>query len=256
MSQTYFFIDECGDPEFFGKGKSLLVGTKGYQPLLILGMIETSNRKALYKAVNEFSNQILGDTLFKTIPSVSEPNWFLHAKNDHPEVRAEFFKFLRNRQDITFHAVIARKDLNIFRKKHNNNASEFYFDVIKHLLEPRLKSGNKYSIYLAQKPKSTNEKLIESIEKAIESSKKKQPFTDEISYTSTIEKSSFLPELSVVDYFLWALQRYIYKKEIRFWEAIEPSVGTVIDLYDGNSLYDANNLFRLKKTKEFEAILL
>lgn len=194
--------------------------------------------------------------LFKSIPSLSEPNWFLHAKNDHPEVRAEFFKFLRNRHDITFHAVIARKDLTIFRKKHNNNASEFYFDVIKHLLEPQLKSGSKYSIYLAQKPKSTNEKLIESIEKAIESSKKKQLFTDKIIYTSTIEKSNFLPELSVVDYFLWALQRYIYKKEMRFWEAIEPLVGTVVDLYDGNILYDAKNAFRLEKAKEFEAILL
>ncbi len=109
MSQTYFFIDECGDPEFFGKGKSLLVGTKGYQPLLILGMIETTNRKALYKAVNEFSNQILSDTLFKTIPSVSEPNWFLHAKNDHPEVRAEFLSFYETALILLFMQLLLVK---------------------------------------------------------------------------------------------------------------------------------------------------
>ncbi len=97
--------------------------------------------------------------------------------------------------------------------------------------------------------------MIDSIEKAIESSKKKQPFINEITYTSTIEKSSFLPELSVVDYFLWALQRYIYKKEIRFWEAIEPLVGSVIDLYDNHTQYDSQNLFRLEEAPLFEPIL-
>jgi hypothetical protein len=258
MSQPtqYFFIDECGDPEFFGKGKTLMVGTKGYQPLLILGLIETNDRKTLHKAVEVFCNEIKQDVLFKSIPSLSNPNWFLHAKNDHPEVRSEFFKFLRKCDGIRFHAVIARKNLSIFRKKHNNNASEFYFDVIKHLLEPQLKIGNRYSIYLSHKPKTTNEKLIDSIEKAIDSNKQKNSLQSPISYTSTIEKSNFLFELSVVDYFLWALQRYIYKKEMRFWEAIEPLVGTVVDLYDGNTLYDANNPFRLEKAKEFEAILL
>ena len=252
----YFFIDECGDPEFFGKGKSLLVGTKGYQPLLILGLIETSNRKALHKAVETFCNEIKQDVLYKSIPSLSEPNWFLHAKNDHPEVRSEFFKFLRSYEGIRFHAVIARKDLSIFRKKHNNNASEFYFDVVKHLLQPLLKTDKKYAIYLSHKPKSTNEKLIDAIEKAIDNNIRFKNLTTPISYTSTIEKSNFLCELSVVDYFLWALQRYIYKKEMRFWEAVEPSVGTVVDLYGGNTLYDTKNPFRLEKAREFEAILL
>lgn len=252
----YFFIDECGDPEFFGRGKTLLVGTKGYQPLLILGLIETSNRKILHKAVEAFCNELKQDVLFKSIPSLSQPSWFLHAKNDHPEVRSEFFKFLRRYEGIRFHAVIARKDLSIFRKKHHNNASEFYFDVIKHLLQPLIKTDNQYSIYLSHKPKSTNEKLIDAIEKAIDRNVQILNHSNPIPYTSTIEKSNFLFELSVVDYFLWALQRYIYKKEIRFWEAIEPSVGTVVDLYHGNTLYDANNPFRLEKAKEFEAILL
>lgn len=67
----YCFIDECGDPAFYGKGKRLLVGTAGYQPLLIMGMIETDNRKALSKAVREFSESILQDVLFRSIPSVS-----------------------------------------------------------------------------------------------------------------------------------------------------------------------------------------
>jgi hypothetical protein len=255
IKNCYCFIDECGDPEFYGKGKRLLVGTSGYQPLLIMGMIETDNRKALSKAVREFSESMLQDVLFRSIPSVKEPNWFLHAKNDHPEVRAEFFKFLRQYEGLKFHAVIARKDLSIFNRKHNNNSSEFYFDVIRKLLENHWSVDTKYHIYLAHKSKSTTEKLINSIERAIDGSNKRKRIIEQIDYQCTIEKSSFLPELSVVDYFLWALQRYIYKGERRFWETIEPSVGSVINLYDENKLYNEQNVFRLEKAPAFEPIL-
>ena len=47
LPKRYIFIDESGDPTFYGSGKKLLVGTEGFQPYLIIGMIETSNRKAL-----------------------------------------------------------------------------------------------------------------------------------------------------------------------------------------------------------------
>jgi virulence-associated protein VapD len=255
IPNRYFFIDECGDPEFFGKGKRLLVGTQGYQPLLIIGMIETDNRKKLNKAVGEFSESILQDVLFKSIPSIKESNWFLHAKNDHPEIRAEFFKFLRKYQGIRFHAVIARKDLSIFNRKHNNNASEFYFDVIRKLLENHWFEDIKYHIYLAHKSKTTTEKLINSIEKAIEGSNKKKEIIEQIDYNCTIENSSFLHELSVVDYFLWALQRYIYKGESHFGKLLNLLLKTVIDLYDNNKLYDKDNPFRLQKASKFEPIL-
>ncbi|MDZ7936101.1 MAG: DUF3800 domain-containing protein [Emticicia sp.] len=249
----YLFIDECGDPEFYGKGKRLLVDTIGFQPLLILGLIETNNRKTLQKAIIERKKEILNDTLFKTIPSVSEKDWFFHAKNDHPEVRAEFFKFIRNYEDIRFHAVIARKDVQRFARKHHANATEFYFDVIKNLLENQLDEDKKIVIYLAHKAKSTTERLIESIDKAIEAKQKKTGIIQKIDYTCTIEKSNFMPELSVVDYMLWALQRYIFKKESRFYEAIEHQVGSVTDLYDNQKLYDSHtNRFRLEQVLPFE----
>lgn len=249
--KTYHFIDECGDPEFYGKGKRLLVGTEGYQPLLIMGMVETTNRRALRKAIIEQREQILSDNLFKTIPSVSEDGWFFHAKDDHPEVRAEFFKFIRKYPDIRFHALIARKDIQLFARKHNNNATEFYFDVIKHLLEDSLKPNTQHNIYLAQKAKSTTEKLTNAIEKAIVSSNKKSGIEQNIAYNCTIEKSQSMPELSIVDYMLWALQRYIFKGERRFYETIEHQTVSIIDLYDNHKVYDAVESFRLDKAPKF-----
>ena len=52
--EKYVFIDESGDPAFYGRHKRLLVGTDGFQPYLIIGMIETENRRALRQSVVNF----------------------------------------------------------------------------------------------------------------------------------------------------------------------------------------------------------
>jgi len=58
QKKKYLFIDESGDPFFFGNRKKLLVGTEGFQPYLIIGVIETTDRKVLRKAVVGFMNSI------------------------------------------------------------------------------------------------------------------------------------------------------------------------------------------------------
>ena len=54
LLKQYLFIDECGDPNFYGKRHVPLAGTPGYQPLLMLGSLSTDNRRALRKAVLAF----------------------------------------------------------------------------------------------------------------------------------------------------------------------------------------------------------
>ncbi|GAB3988942.1 hypothetical protein GCM10028807_12700 [Spirosoma daeguense] len=256
MLERYFFIDESGDSEFYGKRKRLLVGTEGFQPLLILGLVETSNRKRLREAVITLQQQILSDTLYRSIPSVKEPNWFFHARNDHPEVRAEFFKLIRSYDDLRFHAVIGRKDLDIFNRKHNNNSVEFYFDLVAHLLQEKLQEETEQNIYLAHKPKTTQKQLVTAIDKAIQADNGKLGIQQKIRYSCTVEQSSKMPELSVVDYLLWALHRYLLKGEIRFWEAVEPCVSSVLDLYDDEKQYDGKNTqLRLEKMKPFDLLI-
>ena len=115
--KSYLFIDESGDPSFYGNRKKLLVDTAGFQPYLIIGMIETDNRKALRKAVVDFIEKIKADNLYNSIPSVaSNKGWFVHARGDHPEIRAKFFELLRNLEGYKAHIVIAKKELEIFNK--------------------------------------------------------------------------------------------------------------------------------------------
>ena len=149
LIRTYLFIDESGDPTFYGNRKKLLVGTEGFHPYLIIGLIETTNRKALRKAVTNFIETIKADSLYNTIPSVAtRKSWYVHARGDHPEIRAKFFELLRNLDGFNAHIVIARKDLNIFTRKHNCNQTEFYFDVLHHLLNGRLTDLNcQYNLY-------------------------------------------------------------------------------------------------------------
>lgn len=168
-TKTYLFIDESGDPIFYGNRKKLLAGTVGFQPYLIIGMIETSARKALRKAVVDFMDNIKADNLYNSIPSVAtEKGWYVHARGDHPEIRAKFFELLRKLEGYKAHIVVAKKDLNIFNRKHNNNPSEFYFDVLHHLLNGRLPDPQcEYQLYLSQRGNNTLHRFEKAVEKAL-----------------------------------------------------------------------------------------
>ena len=232
IPKTYLFIDESGDPVFYGKRKKLLVGLEGFQPYLIIGMIETDNRKALRKAVVGFMDSIKADSLYNSIPSIAtDEGWFVHARGDHPEIRAKFFELLRNLEGYKAHIVIARKDLNIFNRKHNNNPTEFYFDVLHHLLNGRLKDIRKhYNLYLSQRGNNSLHRFEEAVTKALEADK-----TDNtggpIEYSLEIVQSKEMPELSIIDYLMWAVQRDLLQGESRYFNAMRSKYETVLNLY-------------------------
>lgn len=114
LTKSYIFIDESGDPVFYGNRKKLLVGQEGYQPYLIIGLIETADRIKLRKAVLSFIKSIKADPMYNSIPSIaSNENWYVHARGDHPEIRAKFFEMIRNLSGFKAHVVIAKKQLSI-----------------------------------------------------------------------------------------------------------------------------------------------
>lgn len=229
----YIFIDESGDPTFYGSGKKLLVGTEGFQPYLIIGMVETTNRKALRKKVVEFMDSIKSDKLYNTIPSINTKKaWYVHARVDHPEIRIKFIELLRQLPDYKAHIVIARKDLSIFNRKHNNNPSEFYFDVLHHLLENKLIDSNThYRLFLSQRGNNSMNRFSEAVTKALKANAIKFGENQEINYSLEIVPSEDMPELSVIDYLMWAVQRKLLKGEERYFEALKEKYGTILELY-------------------------
>ena len=225
--KSYLFIDESGDPFFFANRNKLLVGTEGFQPYLIIGLIETDTRKALRKAVVSFIEKIKADKMYNTIPSVSnQKGWYVHARADHPEIRAKFFEMLRELPGFKAHIVIAKKNLNIFNRKHNNNPTEFYFDVLHHLLKEVLTDNTKdYNLYLSQRGNNSIHRFEEAVKKALNAEQK-------IKYTLEIVPSSEMAELSIIDYLMWAVQRNLLKGESRYFDALKDKYGSVINLYE------------------------
>ncbi len=232
LFKTYLFIDESGDPVFYGNRKKLIVGTEGFQPYLVIGMIETADRKALRKAVVGFMDSIKADSLYNSIPSVAaDKGWYVHARGDHPEIRAKFFEMLRNLEGYKAHIVIAKKELNIFNRKHNNNPTEFYFDVLHHLLNGRLHNiGCQYMLYLSQRGNNSLHRFQEAVDKALAA--RKSITEGHINYNLEIVHSKEMPELSIIDYLIWAVQRKLLLGEGRYFDALRTKYETVLHLYE------------------------
>jgi hypothetical protein len=114
---------------------------------------------------------ILSNNLYNTIPSIATgKGWYVHARSDHPEIRAKFFELLRGLSGYKAHIVVAKKELTAFNRKHNNNPTEFYFDVLHHLLNGRIKNDDcQYSLYLAQRGNNSLHRFQQAVSKALES---------------------------------------------------------------------------------------
>ena len=146
------------------------------------------------------------------------------------QIRAKFFELLRNLSGFKAHIVIAKKDLNIFTRKHNGNPTEFYFDVLQHLLNDRLKDTNcRYNLYLAQRGNNSLHRFQQAVDKALAAGESKPE--GNIKYNLEIVSGKEMPELSIIDYLIWAVQRNLLKGESRYFDALKSKYETVINLY-------------------------
>lgn len=258
----YLFIDESGDASFYAKGNKLLVGTEGFQPLLLLGLIVLEDKKEIFTKVKSLQDEIKNDSLYNTLKCVSNPKgWYFHARNDQPEIRTKFIELIRKVDSFKSFIVIGRKRLDLFHKKHNKSESEFYFDMVYHLLKDRLNREDViYQILLSKRAGNSGEKLREAVEKAIERDNKKRKTPIKIHYDCRVIPSDTTPELSIIDYLMWALQRYILLKDSRFYNALVEKINLIIDLYDfekfgsknSNYYHPKKNKFELDKASEFK----
>lgn len=124
--------------------------------------------------------------------------------------------------------------------------------MLYHLTQNRLVSEEHFHhVLLSARHKSTQHKLKESIEKALRSDNEKRRAPLKIAYNCEIVLSKETPELSIVDYLLWALQRNILKGESRFYKALIDKYTLIIDLYDNEQHYSALKLFHPENSAKF-----
>jgi hypothetical protein len=258
LPKKYIFIDESGDASFYSQNKNSLIGRSGFQPLLILGMIILDDKPKIYHDIVNFQNELKKDPLYNSLPCIKDQKgWYLHARTDQLEIRAKFIEFLRKMENYRCYVVIGRKRLSTFQNKHNNNENEFYFDLVYHLLKDRLNNQEYYyQILLSSRTGNDIHKLKNAIDKAILRDNKIRKIELDIHYDCRTTPGNRTPEISIVDYLLWSLQRYILSNDERYYKALEDKYNLIIDLYDfanyKTNYYSRKNRFDKSKASEFK----
>ena len=82
---TYYFVDESGDPNFYGKGGDVIVGQRGCSRILLLGFVRVDEPDPIRKGLAELRCQIAKEPYLKDIPSIKKTLMSFHAKDDCPK---------------------------------------------------------------------------------------------------------------------------------------------------------------------------
>lgn len=250
---SHRFLDEAGDPTFFKKGHILAVGDTGISLAFSLGMVRfNTDLPPIRTAILGMQDEIAKDEYLRKIPSVAKKiargGFYFHATDDPPEARERMYRFIRS-CDCSLEMVVARKIPILFAKKHHSRDSEFYADLLSHLIKSKLKTGHRLVLNIADRKASTRHTNLDiALQKAKERFEKKWP-NDAIQSTVVfnVQTPSTEPLLCVADYLCWAVQRVFERGEMRHYEYMLDKVGLVIDLYDTAKYEGEMNYYTRKR---------
>jgi hypothetical protein len=241
-----YFVDEAGDGVLFSsKGGKLLVGENGCSRYFMLGLVYFRAGDDLVNSIAGLKARVLGDPSTNRIPSIAKrsgPKFMFHAKDDPTGVREEVFSIIeRHLGSIRFLAVVRDKlsVVNYVRQRGDRNESyrynpnELYDSMVRRLFRDLLHRSDEYNIYFARRGKTPR---TEALRDALTRARERCEYKWGISSSSPINVQPVYSyqqtALQVVDYMLWALQRYYEKGEGQHLKLIWPAVRLVVDVDD------------------------
>ena len=231
QKHTYHrFLDEAGDTTFFGKNKTPILGTHGVSNYFILGMLTLHEPLENVRIkILRLHQEIISDPYFEQIPSIRKKEnlagYFLHAKDDIPEVRKMAFDLIKS-IDASFETVIEKKDYMIYEKKHNGKQSEFYADMLSRLIHNMVDGQSKIVLNIAHRSRCTTQTNLEKgLQKAIVIARNKNiDFNQNADIVLNVQQPTGEPIINIPDYYLWAIQRWVEKKEGRYISFLEDKI--------------------------------
>ena len=261
----HFFVDEAGDLTLFNARGQVIVGRTGVSRCFMVGAVELPDPPAVESALNELRQELLRDPYLKGIPSLDPTHnktaLAFHAKDDIAEVRREVFKLLpsfcpklivavRRKQEL---AAEARLNLLLTHRKRGQD--EIYDHLVRLVFRSLLHRAEENRIVFARRGKHQRDAALRA---AIEKAKSDFERKWRKGFDRPTEIRSAVPSevagLQVVDYCLWAVQRFYERGEDRFLAAIAPHVRLVMDLDDkrrrgAGEWYQDRNPLTLEKVK-------
>lgn len=253
LEKAHRFLDEVGDTTFYGKGRVPILGRDGVSLCFGLGMVKfNAPVPEMRQQVGKLCRAVESDDYLNRIPSVfkriQSGGFYFHAKDDPPEVRERLFKWIRE-TDCSLEMVVGRKIPDLFALKHHGKDSEFYADLLSHLLKNKLKLGRRLVLNIAERGKTTRNHILESATvKAHERFAKKEDagaISSEVVYN--VQNPRTEPLLCVPDYLGWTVQRVFERGDTRHYDFVRERISLVIDLYDRDKYEGSRNYYTPKR---------
>lgn len=255
MKQSEYtkFIDETGDMSFFERGGGSALGKEGVSRTFAIGMVKMkAPLEVTREEILDLCKQVEQDRYLNAIPSVKKKinsgGFYFHAKDDTPEVREKFFKYL-DQLGFSLQIIVARKRLDIFIKKHNSNENEFYADILGHLLKDKMTKYSRLVLNIAQRGSATSSINLDLAKnKALGRFRKNNPDKESrCRVVFNVQDFKKEPILSVADYASWAVQRVFERGDTRHYDYIQGKVSSIVDLYDYKNFANWGNYYSPKK---------
>lgn len=248
-SSYHYFLDEAGDSTFYGKGKTPILGEEGVSSCFILGLLKINEPlDVIRKKVIDLQNQIESDPYYDKVVSIlkkkSTHGYYLHAKDDVPEVRKAAYELIRG-MDCSFEAVVARKIYYLYENEHNGNEAEFYADLLSHLLKNRLWKYDRLVLNIAERKKCTTvNNLQKGLDLAMVHSNSRYPGrANNCKVVFNVQKPTVEPLLNIADYLCWSIQRVFERGETRYYDYVSSKISVVWDIYDFSGTINGQNYY-------------
>jgi len=242
VDSRYFFVDEAGDLNFFGRrGKSLL-GSHGVSNTFIVGMCYIENLPEAEQAISDLRADLLSRPSLKCKPSMQpdagKTAIAFHACKDLPQVREEVYKLI-SQLDIKAIAAVRRKR---YIEEHLRKSGErlgrhfenkLYDQLVEQVFHGLLHKADNNHIDFAKRGTTSRQGALK---KALTSTharfSKKYPHAG----VANTHLRSLVPSQSagiqIVDYLLWSLQRLYEKADDSAWKLTQDKFSLVKDLDD------------------------
>jgi hypothetical protein len=254
---SWFFVDESGDPAFYGNCGQIIVGQPGCSRVLLLGFVRCDNPVPARKTLLDLRDQIASDRYLQPIPSLSKSLRAFHAKDDCPEVRKLVFQTL-DQLESSVQVIVARKLDPMFRGKYHKSQDRFYEDLVSRLFENQVhKSERNVVVFARRGNKLRQHALRAAVEKGAGRFRHRWKVAEATEVIVETSQPSAEPLLQAIDYANWAVQRAFERREMRYFDFLRSKFEMVWDIFDtanymregrkGGNIYTRKNPFEISK---------
>lgn len=239
----HYFVDEAGDLSFFDKKGRIIVGQPGASKFFMMGVAQIADPEQVTWELEALRSSLITHPRYKGIPSMQpeakKTAVAFHAKDDYAEIREKVFELIQSFDIKVFVAIRSKAGIaeaakanfkNLGKKVHQN---AIYDDLIKRLFKNLLHKADVIHLAIARRGKEARE---EALEQAINQAQKNFETQWKISSNSSILIKPAYPSqvagLQVIDYYLWAVQRFYEREEEQFFQPLAKKCRLIMDLDD------------------------